>query len=127
MSIINPNSSGQGYDKDHDLSRLASIARKFGYEYSHSTPIVQNPCDFSQWKGNLEGKDFSGKTQNLHTWKYPGTDHSVSYYSSLDVDNWTTQCSSSSSVQIKGNGTLMLERHLKSKQRRYGLYPRSVK
>jgi hypothetical protein len=121
MAIINPNSSGQGYDKDHDLSRLASIARKFGYEYSHSTPIVQNPCSFSQMKYIFGGKDLSGKIHNLHTWKYPGTDHSVSYYSTLNVDDWTTQCNCSSSVQFKGNGALMLERHLKSKHRRYRL------
>jgi len=38
--IQDPNSSGQGYDPDHTQVPYEGILSKYGYSYSHSTPVV---------------------------------------------------------------------------------------
>lgn len=101
MVIENPNSSGQGYDADHSRHPLHATVVKYGYTYSHSTPITA----------------LDGSTYVHHTYKL-GTHNVGLSHGKL----WDTSVSTSSGHKWDGLGAIELDAHLKSKRRRYGLY-----
>jgi len=103
-AISRPNTSGQGYDDDYMHNPYHGVIRKYGYEYSHSTPVTH---------GN--------EKITHHTYKQ-GT-HNVSVWG----NNWSTSTGTASGRQFSGGHPNTaraegdLERHLRDKARRYGL------
>jgi hypothetical protein len=102
-AIQSPNSSGQGFDKDHDLHPLHKAASKFGYSYSHTTPVHQR----------------DGSVLHHHTWHK--REHKIGAYA--HDTKWTSKVSSASGHSFQGVGTVALDRHLKNKEKRYGKLP----
>jgi hypothetical protein len=102
-AIENPNSSGQGYDRDHVSHPLHATITKHGYSYSHSTPIHQR----------------DGGVYHHHT--YARGEHKVGV-SSSDPSKWETAVSSASGHRTRGVGASTLDKHLASKNKRYKGY-----
>jgi hypothetical protein len=107
-AIENPNTSGQGYCPAHLGHPLHATAIRFGYRYSHSTPIT-----------NLGGTRFVS-----HTYKArPGEreEHNLSFDHGDIHHRWQTSVSCGSGRKHAGAGQAELERHLAGKARRYGI------
>ena len=99
MAIQKPNSSGQGYDPDHQQHPLHPVITTHGYEYSHSTPIYQR----------------NGTTHVHHT--YQQGEHKVGVEG--HNTNWESKTSSASGHSQQGTGAAALDKHLQGKRRRY--------
>jgi len=100
MAIQYPNSCGQGNDPEHVKHPLHATVVKYGYEYSHSTPV----------------RALAGTVYIHHTYKHG--EHSVGI---LHSNLWDSSVSTGSSQKHSGKGAPELDAHLKSKSRRYGL------
>lgn len=94
-----PNSSGQGFCQLHESAANHWVAVKFGYTYSHSTPITRQ----------------DGSTYLLHTYRHG--EHTLSF--STTGCQWTTSVSTASGRCCQGERQDALIRHLASKRRRY--------
>lgn len=103
-AINRPNTSGQGYDDDYLNNPYHGIIRKYGYQYSHSTPVTH------------------GAEKIIHH-TYKQGEHNVSVWG----NNWSTSTSTASGRQVSGGhpntarAGADLERHLLNKARRYDL------
>ena len=103
-AIDRPNSSGQGYDDDYMHNPYHGVIRKYGYEYSHSTPVTH------------------GAEKLIHH-TYKQGDHNVSVWG----NKWSTSTGGGSGRMFTGGHPNTdraagdLERHLRDKARRYGL------
>jgi hypothetical protein len=106
MAIENPNTCGQGYDADHLRHPLHATVVKYGYTYSHSTPIHA----------------LDGTIYLHHTYKFGAHNVGLSH-SNL----WDTSVSTRSSHKWSGKGMAELDAHLKSKRRRYNIFPDMIK
>lgn len=110
-AIDRPNSSGQGYDDDYMHNPYHGVIRKYGYEYSHSTPV----------RGPGLGDAASGGHMIHHT--YTQGTHTVSVWG----NKWSTSTGTASGKMFQGGHPNTaraegdLERHLRDKARRYGL------
>jgi hypothetical protein len=102
-SIFFPNSSGQGHDEFHKAHPLHKTLEKFGYRYSHSTPVTQR----------------DNSVLHHHTWVHASGHHHVGAYEG--DTKFSTKTSSSSGHVFSGIGVHALERHLASKAKRYKL------
>lgn len=102
MAIIHANSSGQGFDIDHN-GAFASIIRSFGYGYSHSTPVVH----------------MGGARIIHHT--YAHGEHRVSWWrpGAIGSEQWSSTVSCASGRHTTGSGALSLVKHLMGKAKRY--------
>jgi hypothetical protein len=95
-----PNSSGQGYDQDHEKHCCHQVALKHGYSYSHTTPINQR----------------DGEILHHHSWSDPAGHKIGSYENS---DQWSSKVSSSSGHVWQGRTAKELDKHLANKAKRY--------
>jgi hypothetical protein len=102
-SIFFPNSSGQGFDEFHKAHPLHKTLEKFGYRYSHTTPVTQRDSSLL----------------HHHTWVHASGHHHVGAYEG--DTRFSTKTSSSSGHVFSGIGVHALERHLASKAKRYKL------
>lgn len=98
--IINANSSGQGWDVDHELCPGYRTVQSFGYEYSHSTPV-----------------NYHGVIVIHHTFKR--AEHNVCLKRVGAFDCWETSVSCASSRRTTGHSVSALRDHLQRKSRRY--------
>lgn len=99
--IQDANSCGQGTDPGHARHLYHATITRWGYTYSHSTPV----------------RLLDGSFDVRHTYKQGP--HNVSTRERSRV--WDTSTSSASGRQWSGVGVAELGAHLKSKARRYGL------
>jgi hypothetical protein len=90
---------GQGQDEGHTDHPLAPVAARYGYKYSHSTPVHM--------------KD--GSVVTHHT--FARGEHKIGV--SDGSDEWDTKTSSGSGHSHSGKGADALGDHLKSKAGRY--------
>lgn len=106
--IENPNSSGQGYCPAHLGHPLHATAIRFGYRYSHSTPITK----------------LGGARVVSHTYKArPGEreEHNLSFDHGDIHHTWQTSVSCASGRKHHGAGWHTLALHLAKKAKRYGI------
>lgn len=101
--IQNPNSSGQGTDPNHTKHHLNRVVTKYGYQYSHTTPV----------------KSLSGSTYLHDTYKRGTHNVSLMRDQSRPLDRWETSVSTASGTKQTGMGMQKLDAHLQSKSRRY--------
>lgn len=101
MAIQNPNSCEQGYDPDHTANPYHTIITRYGYTYSHSTPVTHayGPIIY-------------------HTYKQAGHCASVHLPDSSGW-RWSTSTRTGSGWETVGRGQEALEKHLKNKAKRY--------
>jgi hypothetical protein len=102
-TIINPNSSGQGYCETHrDPASPHGLIVSMGYRYSHSTPVIH-----------------AGWMVIHHT--YEIGEHRVSWWqhSRLNPYRWDTTTSTASGRKTSGTDFTALRKHLMGKRRRY--------
>ncbi len=109
--IINPNSSGQGTHESFKAHPFYPILKKFGYTYTHSTPIGYAANDEQRWF-------------LLHTFMQMGSwgqMHTVSIKHNENNSNhamhWETSCGAGAGK--RGSGEESLVKHLQSKAKRY--------
>lgn len=98
-SIVNANSSGQGYDEDHVNHPLHATCVAHGFGYSHSTPVHMK----------------SGDVKIHHTWA--NGEHRVGAVEGSN--HWTSKTSPASGHSTSGVGAIELGKHLKGKAKRY--------
>lgn len=68
-AILNSNSSGQGYDPEHDKHEYHATLQKHGYKYSHTTPIHRQ----------------NGSVYHSHTYKHErNNDKNVSVHPNIN-------------------------------------------
>ena len=105
MAIQNPNSSGQGFDPfaRNNLAHVDILS--FGYEYSHSVPVMHGDM------GRLIHHCYKRGEHNVSVW-----DRGMGIFSTV---NWTTSTSCASGRHTRGYDVLSLRKHLKNKSRRY--------
>lgn len=98
--LIDTNTSGQGQCPTWPIGDfLGTTAQANGYAYSHSTPVTYP----------------DGTKRLLHTFKRAR--HCVSYYDGANAGN--TSCGTGTAHQHHFRGADELNRHLKSKAKRY--------
>ena len=111
--IQNPNSSGQGYDPDHVKNPYHEILERFGYRYSHSTPV----------------QGFYGGSRRIHH-TYGRESHGVTVWYAVPypydmLSGWVWETSTpigrrrNYRPKSSEHARFGLEKHLLSKSRRY--------
>lgn len=109
--IVNSNSSGQGYDADHENHEHHATILKHGYRYSHSTP-VRHQDGVSDAKGNS-----LAHTVNHHTYKHVlNSDKNVSVHKVGNSYQWHTTTGGLGHPGVAGYGTTGLDSHLKNRK-----------
>jgi hypothetical protein len=99
-TISFPNVFNQGHDDDHRNHPLNVIAKRYGFQYSHTTPVTQK----------------NGGVLHHHTWVHPAG-HKIGAYA--NDTKWNSKVSSSSGHVWTGIGTKALDQHLANKAKRY--------
>lgn len=105
--ILNPNSCKQGEDPRHVFGPHYNTIMEFGYQYSHTTPVVHGQSSVKPYH-----------YVNHHTYKF--ADHCVMVYETFPgVNRWETSTGRATGRRHRGLLNVDLRDHLQRKRGRY--------
>lgn len=105
--ILHPNSCKQGDDPRHVFGVHHDTIMEFGYQYSHTTPVVHGQSSVKPYQ-----------YVNHHTYKFAG--HTVTVYETFPgVNRWETSTGRATGRRHCGLLNVDLREHLARKRARY--------